>query len=391
MSAFGSFIAGTLSVIGLMFLAPLLAQVALAFGPPEYFALMLLGLDAGDASSGNRRVKALMMAASASCIGTVGSDTITGRLRFTFGDPHADGRHRLRARHHGALRDLRGAPDNLERASSSEMLQRHRPAGLFPRGKTGGTLPVPILRGSVLGFFLGSCPAAAPSSRRSSPTRVEKGVSGTRSGSARAHRGRGRPGVGQQRRAGGAFIPLLTLGIPAMRSRRSCSARFMIHGLQPGPLAVKQAPDVFWGIIASMYIGNAMLLVLNLPLIPIWIRLLRVPYTVMALFVSVLSVLGVYSLTNDINKLWIMLFFGVAGYVLRKMDFPLPPMLLGVVLGDIMEAALRQSLALSKGSWIIFLQRPVAVSLLVVFLIVAVWQLATIFRHGKTAWGSDDA
>ena len=130
-----------------------------------------------------------------------------------------------------------------------------------------------------------------------------------------------------------------------------------------------------------------MLLVLNLPLISIFIQILRLPYPVMALFVSVLSVLGVYSLTNDINKLWIMLFFGVAGYVLRKMDFPLPPMLLGVVLGDMMEAALRQSLALSKGSWIIFLQRPVAVSLLVVFLIVAVWQLTTIFSARQDGLG----
>jgi len=140
-----------------------------------------------------------------------------------------------------------------------------------------------------------------------------------------------------------------------------------------------------------MYIGNLMLLVLNLPLISVFIQILRLPYPVMALFVSVLSVLGVYSLTNDINKLWIMLFFGVAGYILRKMDFPLPPMLLGVVLGDMMEAALRQSLALSKGSWIIFVQRPVAVVLLTVFVIVAAWQLYTIFKHGKVAWGSDDA
>ena len=162
-------------------------------------------------------------------------------------------------------------------------------------------------------------------------------------------------------------------------------------GVAPGPSLFTLHPEVVCGLIAGMYIGNVMLLALNLQLISVFIQILRLPYPVMALFVSVLSVLGVYSLTNDINKLWIMLFFGVAGYLLRKMDFPLPPMLLGVVLGDMMEAALRQSLALSKGSWMIFLQRPVAAAPLAVFIVVATWQLYTIFRQGKAAWGSDDA
>ena len=164
--------------------------------------------------------------------------------------------------------------------------------------------------------------------------------------------------------AGGAFIPLLTLGIPANAVMAILLGALMIHGLQPGPLLVKQAPDVFWGIITSMYIGNAMLLVLNLPLIPMWARLLRVPYTVMYPFILLFCLIGAYSVASSVGDGIVMWVFGIVGYLLKKFDYEGAPLILAMVIGPMMEEALRQSLILSAGSFEIFVSRPITAGFL---------------------------
>jgi putative tricarboxylic transport membrane protein len=224
---------------------------------------------------------------------------------------------------------------------------------------------VPILRGSVLGFFLGILPGAGAIIASFASYAVEKRASRhpERFG-AGAIEGVAGPEAANNAAAGGAFIPLLTLGIPANAVMAILLGALMIHGLQPGPLLVKQAPDVFWGIITSMYIGNAMLLVLNLPLIPMWARLLRVPYSVMYPFILLFCLIGAYSVTNNVGDGIVMWVFGVVGYLLKKFDYEGAPLILAMVIGPMMEEALRQSLILSSGSFDIFVSRPIAAGFL---------------------------
>ena len=365
-AAFGSFIAGTLSVVILTFLAPLLARVTLSFGPPEYFALMVLGLTLLTYFARESMVKALMMAAVGLLCGTVGQDTISGRFRFAFG---------IRTLEDGlglvpVIMGLFGISEvllNLESREEQKEIFAPPTSGLMPTREDWRASTAPILRGSVLGFFLGILPGAGAIIASFASYAVEKRVSRhpERFGTG-AIEGVAGPEAANNAAAGGAFIPLLTLGIPANAVMAILLGALMIHGLQPGPLLVKQAPDVFWGIITSMYIGNAMLLVLNLPLIPMWARLLRVPYAIMFPFILVFCVIGAYGVANNIGDGVVMWIFGIVGYLLKKFDYEGAPLILAMVIGPMMEEALRQSLILSAGSFDIFVARPITAGFLVV-------------------------
>ncbi len=391
-SAFGSFIAGTVGLLLLGILAPLLAKLALKFGPPEYFALMLLSFTLVAALSTNNIIKGMIMLALGLLTSMIGIDQITGEARFTFGNlTLLDGIDFVIVAI--GLFAVAEVLTNLESLIPPiSQLKHFRFMELLPTREDWRTCLIPILRATGLGFLIGCLPGGGATISTFICYGVEKGLSKEPEKFGTGHM----PAVAAVEScnnacAAGGFVPLLTLGIPSGGSTAILLGGFMMLGVAPGPSLFTLHPDVVWGLIASMYIGNVMLLVLNLPLISVFIQILRLPYPVMALFVSVLSVLGVYGLSNDVNKLWIMLIFGIMGYILRKLDFPLPPMLLGVVLGDMMETALRQSLALSKGSWMIFAQRPIAAVLLVGFLVVASWQGYTISKHGRAAWESDDA
>jgi putative tricarboxylic transport membrane protein len=364
-AAFGSFIAGTLSVVVLTFLAPFLSRVTLRFGPPEYFTLMILGLTLLTFFARESMLKALMMAAVGLLCGTVGQDTISGRLRFAFG---------VRTLEDGlglvpVIMGLFGISEvllNLERQAEQREIFTAPTTGLLPTRDDWRASTAPILRGSVLGFFLGILPGAGAIIASFASYAVEKRASRhpERFGSG-AIEGVAGPEAANNAAAGGAFIPLLTLGIPANAVMAILLGALMIHGLQPGPLLVKQAPDVFWGVITSMYIGNAMLLVLNLPLIPLWARLLRVPYAVMYPFILLFCLIGAYSMGNNIGDGFVMWAFGIVGYLLRKFDYEGAPLILAMVIGPMMEEALRQSLILSTGSFSIFVSRPIAAAFLV--------------------------
>jgi putative tricarboxylic transport membrane protein len=381
-SAFGSFIAGTLSVILLTFLAPLLMKVALSFGPPENFSLMILGTTLVTYFAHGSMLKALMMALLGVLIGSVGVDSISGRYRFTFGIATLmDGVGLV-----PVIMGLFGISEvlqNLERLAPQRMIYAAPAKGLLPSREDWRRSAMPIARGSLLGFFLGILPGAgsiiASFASYATEKRASKHPEKFGSGAIEGVAG---PEAANNAAAGGAFIPLLTLGIPANAVMAILLGALLIHGLQPGPLLVKQAPDLFWGFITSMYIGNAMLLVLNLPLIGMWARLLRVPYAVLFPLILLFCLIGSYSLNNNIGDGIVMWVFGVLGYLMRKFDYEGAPLVLAMVIGPMMEEALRQSLILSAGSFAIFVTRPIAAGFIIAAALLLVLPLFT--RRSET-------
>ena len=370
-AAFGSFIAGTLSIIGLMLLAPMLAEVALKFGPPEYFSLMLLGLVIVTFLAGSSMPKALLMAAFGLFLGLIGMDIMTATPRFTF-DVYflmdGVGLVPVVMGLFGISEVLLNVESKLERGVFETRIK-----GLLPNRKDWRDSAWPIMRGSVLGFFLGILPGggAVISSfvsygvEKKCSSHPEKFGTGVIEGVAG-------PEAANNAAAGGAFIPLLTLGIPANAVMAMLLGALTIYGMQPGPMLIKQHPDLFWGVVTSMYIGNIMLLVLNLPLIGIWVKILKIPYEYLFPLILLFCLIGAFSLNNSVGEIGLMLFFGGVGYLMKKFEYEAAPLILAMVLGPMMENSLRQSLIMANGSAAIFFTRPISltVALLVLVLLI---------------------
>ncbi len=366
-AAFGSFIAGTLSILGLMFLAPPLSKLALRFGPPEYFTLMILGLTILIYLAQGAMPKALIMAAFGLVLGLVGLDSINARPRFTFGKMELiDGVGLV-----PIVMGLFGISEvllNIEQTVRREVLKT-RLKGLLPTAKDWKDSTGPIARGSLLGFFLGILPGGGAVISSFISYAIEKRLSkhperfgkGTIEGVAG-------PESANNAATGGAFIPLMTLGIPPNVIMAMLLGAFMIHGITPGPLMMKQNPGLFWGVIVSMYIGNIMLLILNLPLITIWVQVLRVPYKFLSPLILLLCLIGVYSVNNVVFDIYIMLIFGIMGYLMKKFGYEGAPLVLAFVLGPLMENNLRKSLIISQGDFSIFFVRPLAAASLILAL-----------------------
>jgi putative tricarboxylic transport membrane protein len=361
-SAFGSFIAGTLGICGLIALAPPLASFALRFGPPEYFALMVSGLVLLAYLSHGALLKSLMMAVIGLMLGAVGNDTITGIGRFTFGTSIlADGIGFI-----PVVMGLFGVAEVLTSLEEkSRAVVRTSLRGLLPTGKDWRESAAPIARGSVLGFLLGVLPGGGAVLASFVSYAVEKRVSRHPEQFGKgAIAGVAGPESANNAASTGAFIPLLSLGIPSNAATAILLGALLIHGVQPGPLLMRNDPNLFWGVIASMYIGNVMLLVLNLPLIGVWTRLLAVPYRLLFPVILLLCLVGVYSVNSSAAEVAIMAVFGVIGYLLRKYRFDPTPLVLALVLGPMLEMNFRQSLILSHGDFTVFLARPISAALL---------------------------
>jgi putative tricarboxylic transport membrane protein len=390
-AAFGSFIAGTLSILILTLLAPLLVKVTLSFGPPEYFSLMVLGTTLVTYFTHGSMLKALIMALVGVLLGSVGVDSISGRYRFTFGIPTLmDGIGLV-----PLIMGLFGISEvllNLEHLAVKRTIYAASMKGLLPNLEDWKRSVMPIARGSLLGFFLGILPGAGAIIASFAAYAAEKRVSKHPEQFGRgAIEGVAGPEAANNAAAGGAFIPLLTLGIPANAVMAILLGALMIHGLQPGPLLMTRAPDLFWGTITSMYIGNAMLLVLNLPLIGIWIRLLRVPYTLLFPFILLFCLIGSYSVSNNVGDGIVMWVFGILGYLLKKFDYEAAPLVLALVIGPMMEEALRQSLILSAGSFAIFIERPISAGFIFAAALLLIFPLLTRRREVAKAWASQTA
>lgn len=364
-AAFGSFIAGTFSVIALQAIAPPLVKVALSFGPPEYFSLMVLGLVILTYLAQKSMVKALMMAGVGILLGTVGLDTMTGQPRFAFNIPELlDGLGLV-----PLVMGLFGISEvflNVEKVVQRQVIAA-KITRLLPSLQDWIESKWAIVRGSVIGFFLGVIPGGGAVLGSLVSYAVEKRVSKHPEKFGKgAIEGVAAPESANNSAAGGAFIPLLTLGIPANVVMAILIGALMIHGITPGPMLLKEHPDLFWGVIASMYVGNAMLLVLNLPLIGLWVQLLRVPYSILFPLILFFCLVGSYAINNSLIDVALMLLFGLIGYLMRKFDYEPAPLVLAFVLSPIMEQALRQSLILSGGRFSIFFDRPISLGCLIV-------------------------
>jgi putative tricarboxylic transport membrane protein len=362
-AAFGSFIAGTFGIVGLMFLATPLADLALKFGPTEYFSLVCLGLSVLIYLTHGSVLRGLVMAGSGVFLSLIGQDVIEGTARFTFGliglidgvglVPLAMG-----------LFGISEILLNLEKLTK-RIIFKTEIKSLLPTREDWRRAAKPIGRGTLLGFFLGILPGGGAIISSFLSYAVEKRFSRYPEQFGKgAIEGVAGPESANNSASSGAFIPLFSLGIPANVVMALLLGALMIHGLQPGPLILTQHPEIFWGTVASMYVGNVMLLALNLPLIGIWVRILRIPYNTLFPLILLFCLIGAYSVGGNIFDIYIMLVFGVIGYLLRKFDYEPAPLVLAFVLGPMLEKNLRQALILSDGSIGVFVTHPLsAVSL----------------------------
>jgi putative tricarboxylic transport membrane protein len=383
-AAVGSFVAGTLATVGLTFVAPWLVQVALAFGPAEYFALMVLAFTTVSAVLGESRIRGAVSLFLGLAIGLIGIDTQTGQARYTFGIP--------------ALLDGVGVVLVV--------------VGLFAVGETlfvasrgrGADAVVPIrgsvwmtreewrrswkpwLRGAALGFPIGALPAGGAEIPTFLSYLTEKRLS--RHPEEFGHgaiEGVAGPEAANNASAAGVLAPLLTLGLPTSATAAILLAAFQGYGLQPGPLLFEKSPELVWGLIASLYVGNLMLLVLNLPLAPLWVRLLMIPRPWLYGGIMVFALLGAWAMNQSVADLVLLLVIGVAGYAMRVYDFPVAPVLVGMILGPLAEQQLRRALAISQGDPSVFVTRPIAVALLVITAVVVVAPAVLARRRARPA------
>jgi putative tricarboxylic transport membrane protein len=365
MAAFGSFIAGTIGVVGIMLVAPPMAKFALAFGPAEYFSLMLMGIVIIIYMSSGSILKDLLSAMFGLLLGTIGMDSISGTQRLTFGILElTDGIGFI-----PAVMGLFGVSEilvNVERAVVTTLVT-DKVKNLLPNLQDWKESFWPIIRGTVLGFFMGVLPGPAPVISTYASYAMEKKISKTPEKFGTGYiAGVAGPEAANNAASSGAMIPLFTLGIPANSVIAVLLGAFMIHGLQPGPMFITKYPDVFWATIVSMYLGNVMLLVLNLPLIPLWIKVLKVPYTILFPLILIFCLIGVYSLNFSQVEIALMIGFGVLGYLMKKYKFEMPPLVLALVLGPMIESNLRLSLLMSQGDPTTFLRRPLSAAFMIV-------------------------
>jgi putative tricarboxylic transport membrane protein len=391
-SAIASFIAGTVGVLGLMLISPPLARFGLRFAPPEYFALMTLGLTMVVFLAGDSMVKALLALFVGIWMATIGTDLFTAESRFTFGHAKLLGGLDFIAATVGIFA-VAEVLINLESRGGGEVLKIPRGLkNLLPTLKDLRDCRFAFLNGSVIGFVVGALPGAGATVASFLSYGLEKAVSrhpekfGTG-----VVEGVAAPEGANNADAGGALVPLLTLGIPGGNTTAILLGGLILWGYRPGPLLIQEHPQLFWGLVASMYVGNVLLLVLNLPLVPLFAQILRLPHYILMPFILGISAVGVYSVNNSLFDVWIMALFGLLGYVMRKLDYPAAALILGLVLGDVIERALRQSLMMSQGDLSIFVTRPISASLLLIAIVllclpairgVRAWRVAAIEREG---------
>lgn len=381
-AAIGSFVGGTVAIIGLTFLAPVVAGFALDFGPPEYTALALLGILLVSTIASGAKLKALIAAAIGLLLATIGRDAFTGAERFTFDSlSMADG--------------IDFVPVAMGLFGLGEILynleERHRAvhapgkiANVWPSRKDLRESSGAVTRGSVLGFFLGILPGggatiasmaayAAEKKRAKDPSRFGKG----------AIEGVAGPETANNAAATSSFIPLLTLGIPANATMALMFGALLIQGITPGPQLVTEHPELFWGVVNSMYIGNVLLLIMSIPLVGVFVRILRVRSAILAPVTALITMIGAYTINNSVFDVLLVVVFGAIGYLMKKFGFEPGPLVLAFVLGSLLESSLRRSLLMFDGSAAGFFTRPISATLLVVFVVVAVLPLVRAVRNRR--------
>ncbi len=383
-AALGSFFAGTVATFLLAMFAPPLAEVALKFGPAEYFSLMVVGLVASVVLAHGSLLKAIGMIVLGLLLGLVGADVETGRHRFTLGFPElAEGISFVIVAMgmFGLGEIIRNLEDEHERA----VLVR-KVTGLLPTMEDFKRMLAPILRGTILGSALGILPGGGAMLSSFASYSMEKKVSRTpeRFGKG-AIEGVAGPESANNAGAQTSFIPMLTLGIPSNPVMALMIGAMIIQGIKPGPSVITEQPALFWGVIVSMWIGNFFLVVLNLPLIGMWVRLLTLPYHLLFPIILVFSAIGVFSVNNSGFDVYLIAIFGVLGYLLSKLECEPAPLMLGFILGPMMEENLRRALVLARGDFTVFVTRPISAAMLVIAVIALVLVLSPSVRKTREA------
>ncbi len=380
-SAFGSLIGGTISVIGLMLIAIPLAKVAIRFGPPEYCSLVCLGLIILVTLTGGSIAKGMMLGLLGLILSFIGLDTISGVPRFNFGMMQfMDGISIV-----PLIMGIFGVGEvlvNIERGDEGATIMETSYKGLLPSLQDWKESIVAIFQGSFVGFFLGVLPGGGAIISSFVSYWIQRRISKhpERLGTG-AIEGVAAPESANNAAVGGSFIPLMILGIPTNAVIAILMGALIIHGVKPGPDLLDKYPDIFWGFVASMYIGNVMLLFLNLPLIPVWVQILKVPYRILFPLILLFTIIGSYSVNNSLFDLSLTIFFGAVGYLLRKFKFEAAPLIMAFVLGPILEESFRQSMIISRGSFAIFLRRPVSFAFLLIGIIFLVSPFIPFIYH----------
>ncbi len=388
-AAIGSFFAGCVATLIVAMFAPPLAEVALKFGPSEYFSLMVLGLVAAVVLAHGSVIKAVAMVILGLLLGLVGTDVNSGVLRFAFGISElADGIGFVTV-----AMGLFGTAEiigNLELKDEREVFT-NKVTNMFPTKEDWKRMWKPVLRGTILGSMLGILPGGGALLASFGAYTLEKKVSkyGHEFGKG-AIEGVAAPESANNAGAQTSFIPLLTLGIPSNAVMALMIGAMMIQGIAPGPQVMTEKPQLFWGMIASMWVGNLMLVVLNLPMIGLWIKLLTVPYRILYPSILVFMAIGVYSLSNNPFDVLMMMLFGLLGYVFVKLACEPAPLLLGFILGPLMEENLRRAMLLSRGDPIVFFTKPISAGFLIAsILLLIILLLPNIRKKREEAFVED--
>jgi putative tricarboxylic transport membrane protein len=388
-AAIGSFIAGIIGTFGLIFIAVPLAEFSLRFGPAEYFSLIVMGLLTIVYVGGKSITKSLMSGVFGLALGVVGSDVVQGAPRFVYGVPELmDGISFV-----VMVMGVFGIGEVLVSAEERMKIQplKVKFAELWPRWTDVVESKWAILRGTGIGFFVGALPGAGSTIASFISYGVEKGVSKhpERFGKG-AIEGVAGPESSNNSACSGAMVPLLALGIPGSGATAIMLGALMLYGLRPGPLLFTTNPDFVWALIASMFVGNVILLIMNLPMVPLFASSLRLPYSILYPAIILICIIGAYSLNSSIFDVWMMLIFGGVGYLMKKYDIPGAPMAIALVLGPLLEHSLYKALALAHGDVMVFFKRPISAVLLgmavAMTLVVMFKSMRTMRRH----YGEDD-
>lgn len=370
-AAISSFVAGTISVIGLTLLGPLLAEIAISFGPPEYFAITLLGISLVTSLTGKSLIKGLLTVLFGFALSLVGSDIVSGQMRMTFGFLELIDGVSFIAMVVGFFA-LGEVLLNIEKQIKFSLIEVPKELSkLLPTWQDMNQCIGTWIRSTIIGFLVGVVPGTGASIASFLSYGVAKNFSKTPEQFGKGSiEGLAAAESADNAAIGGAMAPMLTLGIPGSSATAIMMGALIMIGVRPGPMLISDNPDVFWGVVASMYISNILLLIINLPLIPVIVNFLRLPYYILYIVIIAVASLGVYSVDSSKFDLWIMSLFGILGYFFKKLDYPMAPPVLALILGPMVERALRQSLIMSLGSFNIFFTRPLSATLLIMVVLV---------------------
>ena len=378
-SAIGSFIAGTIGLIGLTLLAPPLAQAALAFGPPEYFSLALVGLILLSKLTGTSTLKSALMAVIGIMLSTIGLDSLSGISRFTFGIDELDRGFDLSILAMG-LFGIGEILTAMTHADAKPDIPSVKFRDLYPTKEEWQRSITPMFRGGIVGFLVGLLPGPAATISSFISYGLEKRYSKHPEEFGHgAIEGVAGPEAANNSAISATMIPLMSLGLPFCGATAILLSGFMIHGITPGPSLITERPELFWGLIASMYIGNVLLLVINLPLIGVFVQLLKTPLNILMPLVAVVTLTGAYSINNSMFDLIWVIFFGILGFLLQRVGFEPSPLIIGLVLGPELERGLTQGLIICNGNIWTFITRPLAATILSLGFIVILYNFFTWF------------